>query len=102
MTRADDLIDAALVDALRELAENPMLLTTMAIVHQRKIGLPRERVKLYAEAISVLGERYQRAKGLKVSEALSAVLGSDRRLRPVLERLAFEAHKQQSSGATAI
>ena len=43
--RRDDLTQAALSDDLKELAENPMLLTTMAIIHQRDVGLPKERVR---------------------------------------------------------
>ncbi|MEZ4558463.1 MAG: hypothetical protein R2854_18885 [Caldilineaceae bacterium] len=32
--------------ALKELAANPMLLTTMAVIHQREVGLPSERVSM--------------------------------------------------------
>ncbi len=38
--RASDLIQAALSKELRELAENPLLVTAMAIIHQREVGLP--------------------------------------------------------------
>ena len=68
----------------------------MAIIHQRSIGLPPERVRLYAEAMRVLIERWQKLKGIAPVAELQAVLNDDRRLRPVLERLAFEAHQWQS------
>ena len=65
--RRDDLTQAALSDDLKELAENPMLLTTMAIIHQRDVGLPKERVRLYHQAVTVLLHRWQRHKGTQAS-----------------------------------
>lgn len=94
--RALDLQAAALKPALLELAANPMLLTTMALIHQREVGLPEQRVRLYEEAVKVLLQRWQRQKGVVVSPALEAVLGDDRQLRKVLERVAYEAHRQQA------
>ncbi len=86
--RAADLEQAALSDDLRPLAANPMMLTSMAILHQREIGLPRERVKLYQQLVDVLLRRWQKGK----TPALAAFLQDELRLRAVLERLAFEAH----------
>ena len=94
--KVDDLADAALKPALIEMARNPLLLTTMALIHQRRAVLPRERVRLYAEAVQVLVERWQREKGLTARPGLRAVLEDDRKLRPILERLAFESHQRQS------
>jgi predicted NACHT family NTPase len=48
--KAADLTRAALTPDLRELASNPMLLTTMALIHQQEVGLPKERVHLYSRA----------------------------------------------------
>lgn len=95
--RGEDLQQAALSEDLRELASNPMLLTTMAIIHQREVGLPRERVRLYALAVQVLISRWQKRKGVAVSDRLAAVLGDDLKLRTILERLAYEAHRRQAS-----
>lgn len=92
--RADDLEQAALSDALRFLSSNPMLLTVMAIVHQRNIGLPRERVRLYAQVIDVMLSRWQERKGIRVSERLAEVLRDSRRL---LERLAYQVHGAQAA-----
>lgn len=58
--RSRDLIQAALEEHLREMSSNPMLLTTMAIIHQRDVGLPRERVRLYSQATQVLLNRWQK------------------------------------------
>ncbi len=95
-SRAQDLQQAARTRDLLPLSSNPMLLTTMAIIHQREVGLPRERVRLYAQAVQVLISRWQKRKGLVVSDALSQVLSSDLALRSILERLGYEAHRIQS------
>ena len=58
-SKAKYLAQVALSNDLRELVENPMLLTTMAIIHQMEVGLPRERVRLYSLAVEVLLHRWQ-------------------------------------------
>ncbi|MCL4863914.1 MAG: SUMF1/EgtB/PvdO family nonheme iron enzyme, partial [Caldilineaceae bacterium] len=93
--RAADLRRAALAENLAEMAANPMLLTTMAIVHQKEIGLPDQRVKLYSLAVEVLMERWQSHRGLALPAALAELLTDTRRLRKVLERLAYEAQSQR-------
>ena len=96
--RTTDLTQAALSANLRELAANPMMLTTMAIIHQKEIGLPRERVRLYNLAVDVLLRRWQKRKtgeqAMVPSPALADFLRDDLRLRATLERLAYEAHQQ--------
>jgi len=89
--RGEELAGAAVAPALEELAQNPMLLTTMALVHQKNVGLPRERVRLYDEAVKLLLVRWQ--KGKPRAEGLEDLLADERRLRRVLERLAYEAHR---------
>ena len=91
--RADSLARAAL--DLRELASNPMLLTSMAIIHQRDIGLPEQRVRLYQLVVDVLIRRWQthRAGEVALSKELAAFLKDDLKLRTTLERLGYEAHK---------
>ncbi len=93
--KSGDLLQAATGNLL-ELARNPMLLTTMAIIHQREVGLPRERVRLYNLAVDVLIRRWQTGKGLAVSPRLTALLEDDLRLRRILDRLGYEAHRLQS------
>ena len=91
-TRIDDLAQAALSDDLDELSPNPMLLTTMAIVHQKETKLPKERVKLYHKAVEVLAARWQSHRGMSPAPGLAALFADENRLRRVLERLAYEAH----------
>ncbi|RLC78514.1 MAG: hypothetical protein DRJ03_25120 [Chloroflexi bacterium] len=99
--RAHDLAQATSRDELRDLASNPMLLTTMALIHQREVGLPRERVRLYALAVRVLLTRWQQRKGIAVSEPLAEMLTDDLKLRTILERLAYEAHRRQADRSQA-
>lgn len=58
--RADNL--RAAVQPLAELAQNPLLLTTMAVVHTAQVELPRERAKLYQRCVGVLLSRWQKHK----------------------------------------
>jgi len=95
--RITDLQTVATGPDLRQLAENPMLLTTMALIHQQKIGLPKQRVKLYSQAVQVLTGNWQKRKGLTVSPALAAWLDDKHKLRPALNRLGYEAHRRQAT-----
>jgi formylglycine-generating enzyme required for sulfatase activity len=94
--KAADLSQAALSADLRELSDNPMMLTTMAIIHQRDVGLPKQRVRLYKLAVEVLVRRWQLGKtgerGISPDPALADLLKDDRRMRRILERLAYAAH----------
>ncbi|MFN8459765.1 MAG: hypothetical protein U0401_34805, partial [Anaerolineae bacterium] len=100
--KAGNLIEAALSEDLRELSQNPMLLTTMALIHQREIGLPHERVRLYNLAVEVLLSRWQKRKsgeaGLALSPSLAEFLKDNLRLRQVMERLAYAAHRARRGG----
>ncbi len=97
--KTTDLQQAATAAELRELAENPMLLTTMAIIHQKEIGLPKQRVRLYALAVDILLRRWHKGKvggeDPDLSPGLRAMLAADLQLRQVMERLAHEAHRQE-------
>ncbi|HRI56924.1 MAG TPA: SUMF1/EgtB/PvdO family nonheme iron enzyme, partial [Anaerolineae bacterium] len=93
----DDLQRAAQSADLRELASNPMLLTTMAIVHQKEVGLPKERVRLYAKAVEVLLTRWQKRKNIPVSGPLKALLNDDLKMRSIMELLAYHAHVRQAT-----
>ncbi|MEM8558734.1 MAG: SUMF1/EgtB/PvdO family nonheme iron enzyme [Bacteroidota bacterium] len=93
--KSDDLAEAALGSALAEIASNPMLLTTMAIVHQEEKRLPDQRVALYKRAVDVLLRRWQTYKTGEAlpDDALAPFLKDERRLRATMERLAYEAHR---------
>ncbi len=97
--RGEGLAEAALEDKLRSLAENPMLLTAMAVVHFKQTRLPHERVRLYSKVVEILVEGWQRHKGLAMSAELEHLLADVKQVRAILERLAYQAHqveKEQS------
>jgi formylglycine-generating enzyme required for sulfatase activity len=95
--RIRDLSQAATSHHLREIASNPMMLTSMALIHQKEIGLPRERVRLYKLVVDVLIRRWQKYKlgesNMAPSAALVEFLKDENRLLATLERLAYEAHQ---------
>ncbi|MBI5650246.1 MAG: SUMF1/EgtB/PvdO family nonheme iron enzyme [Chloroflexi bacterium] len=99
-TRAEDL-QRAIADAqLRRLADTPLLLTTMAVVHYADYRLPRERARLYKRCVEILLRRWQIHKQgpnplfeeLKLDEATQ-----DNMLR----RVAFEAHTRGNKDEAA-
>lgn len=96
-SRIQDLSMAAISDNLREISSNPMMLTSMAIIHQKEIGLPKERVRLYKLVVDVLLRRWQKykvgEKQLAPSPELASFMLDEIRLLNVMERLAFEAHQ---------
>ncbi|MBI3162126.1 MAG: SUMF1/EgtB/PvdO family nonheme iron enzyme [Chloroflexi bacterium] len=95
--RSDDLANAARGEDLIEMSSNPMMLTSIAIIHQKDIGLPRERVRLYRLIVEVLLSRWQKYKAgeesLAPSKALTEFLVEGKRLRAALELLAYETHR---------
>ncbi len=100
--RAGDLADVALGDDLFELASNPMLLTTMALMHQNDLGLPHRRAELYHRAVEVLLWRWQKHKArdslLAPSPELGAFLKQTDRLQDAIEHLAYAAHARAVAG----
>ena len=93
--RIDDLFTAATSADLREISSNPMMLTSMAIIHQKEIGLPRERVRLYKLVVEVLITRWQKYKlgegRMAPSKPLLDFLKDEIRLLSALEHLAYLA-----------
>lgn len=91
---------AALVDAiianrrLRPMAENPLLLTMMALVLGEQGELPRDRALLYEQILDQLLGKWDRQRGGPgLAEAIGQVNLSVSDLRPVIDQLSFEAHK---------
>ncbi|MBN2548482.1 MAG: SUMF1/EgtB/PvdO family nonheme iron enzyme, partial [Anaerolineales bacterium] len=97
--RARDLTKAATSPDLAEIAGNPMMLTSMAIIHQKEIGLPKERVRLYKLVVDVLLLRWQKHK--TGDDSLAAFLKDDLRLHATLERLAYEAQRARPENGQA-
>ncbi len=106
--KGEQLAVAAVRDDLLEMAVNPMLLTTMALVHQNNRELPKHRACLYERAVEVLVQRWQKEKTgagpvsaweRAAQEALARKLEEPARLWAILERLGYEAHSiRETSG----
>ena len=90
---------------LAELAARPLLLTLMASLHAWRGGtLPEQREALYADAVDLLldqweGQKVRRGSGGQpelLQPGLAEWLKVDQRaVRALLNRLAFEAHRDQ-------
>ena len=93
--RSQDLIHALKSSTIGDVGRNPMLLTTLAIVHEQDNRLPHERVRLYERAIEILLTRWEgeqaRLESLAGDE-LTAFLQDKSRIKPVLRQLAYQAH----------
>ena len=98
--RVEDLLQAATTEPLVSLAANPMLLTTMTIIHQKKARLPDERVRLYKDAVELLLKRWQEDNA-GLPDDLADFIGNDKRVRPAMEKLAFKAHEAGKEDNTA-
>ncbi|MGD9849666.1 MAG: NACHT domain-containing NTPase [Nitrospirales bacterium] len=94
-TRTQDL-QANALGPLAELSSNPMLLTTMAILHRKGAGLPKERVKLYDLAVNTMLQRWEKDRDTEESRPIRSVLDHEVRLREVLEHIAHFVHETES------
>jgi formylglycine-generating enzyme required for sulfatase activity len=86
---------------LSDLAENPMLLTVIAVVHTYRGRLPRERARLYQECVDLLMWRWQQAKRISTGKLEPGILEAlDARQDQVIKGLyevAFRAHSKASN-----
>jgi len=74
--RASDLIGKIDASArLPELAGNPLLLTVMAYVHYKQVGLPERRVQLYEQCVRVMLDNWEAARRGQAGGGLSDRLG---------------------------
>ena len=95
-------------DAIRErpglaaLAQTPLLLTVMAVVHTKGGQLPEGEALLYREAVEVLLWRWQdTVSAQSPKKVLDEVGARDGDLLDALRRLAFEVHGRTPAGEGA-
>ncbi len=83
---------------LRKLAENPLLLTVMAVVNTHKGRLPDARALLYKETVEILLWQWEQASkgqdGARLRQLLLEADCADTDLEQVIWKLAYEAHAE--------
>jgi predicted NACHT family NTPase len=85
-------------DRLKKLAENPLMLTIIALVHRIETDLPNERVKLYDKCTEALLTTWEGVKGIPYDRERPHY----KQRRRLLERLAFWMHTlEQAEGRQA-
>lgn len=78
-SQADDLLRAVEGSPkIAALARNPLLLSVLAMVHQRGVGLPQRRAELYDECTDMLLGYWDQTKGGEAARDLAAYGGFDR------------------------
>lgn len=100
LERADHLIEET--KKIQDLAQSPLLLSILALVHFNKGGLPLERARLYDYAtLAILGhwERDQGRKSGEVDNQLDWASHSatvESAVRPVVEQLASDIQRSET------
>lgn len=99
---AEDLVAAVRQYSLRPLAERPLMLTMMAILHNRRGGqLPGARAQLYEESVELLLDAWNRLRGVVGPAILSDQLGmSVQQMRAALEEVAYTIHLRTDEEST--
>jgi formylglycine-generating enzyme required for sulfatase activity len=107
LERADVLKQEVARNArIRDLARQPLLLTLMAQLQTKEGGsLPRNRQELYEKSVDMLLTEWEKTKAVQLPDgkeqlqpSLTEWLKADREdIRRQLNRLAFEAHRDQPS-----
>ena len=86
---------------VRALARNPLLLSTIALVHYNRIRLPERRVELYDECTAFLLGYWDEVKGVQADEELRRAIGTPferEAKRELLEPIALWFHQQGMQG----
>ena len=86
-------------ERIRLLANNPLLLTIITLIHRYQAELPRQRCKLYEKAVETLLTSWDSGKEIKLYSQVLQHLKSDDLLY-ILKKLAYWIHTQGSTGET--
>ena len=104
--KANEMIKAINTSSLSLIAENPMLLTMLAIVHEQDNKLPEKRVVLFDRAIDILLSHWEMSRvqlDTLVGEKLAEFINDKEKVRPLLQNFAYKAldsAKESSDEAT--
>ena len=92
---------------VKELADNPLLLTVIAVVHWNRRILPQQRAELYEECVKVLLGQRDVAREGEAARELARFSGLPERpldmteKRDFLERVALNLHERGEEGTVA-
>jgi HEAT repeat protein len=102
-SQADDLLRAIHTDErVKALAHNPLLLSVLAMVHQRGVGLPQRRAELYDECTDTLLGYWDQTKGGEAARELATYGELNRsEKRALLEPVALWFHERGVQGLEA-
>jgi formylglycine-generating enzyme required for sulfatase activity len=95
------LIKAVMDNAkLRAMAETPLLLTMMTLLLYKRGMLPRDRSKLYEAVLELLLGQWDKVgkDGHSLGEALTLSDWDADHIRPLLDGLSYDAHRDAASG----
>src|SRR6266540_452585 len=85
-------------ERLRAMAGTPLLLMMMALVLSERGELPRDRPLLYERILEqLLGQWDQQKGGQSLTDVLAAPNLRSDDLRPILDKLSYQAHEQATS-----
>ncbi|NWF64610.1 MAG: SUMF1/EgtB/PvdO family nonheme iron enzyme [Chloroflexi bacterium] len=98
--RQNDLSQRAVQRDLLEMSSNPMMLTSIAIIHTNGAKLPDQRVRLYSRLVNLFASKWQEEKpgSIALPAELAGFLKNETRLREALEHLAYETHRANEAG----
>jgi formylglycine-generating enzyme required for sulfatase activity len=96
---AQRLIDTIVASPkLGSMAENPLLLTMIALVLYNQGELPRDRPQLFERIIELLLGQWDKVReGQSLAEAIGLPDWGSDRLRPVLDQLSYQAHSNTTA-----
>ena len=101
--QAEDLLRAIRADErVKALAHTPLLLSVLAMAHQRGVGLPQRRAELYDECTDMLLGYWDQVKGGEAARDLASYGELDRsEKRTLLEPIALWFHERGGQGIEA-
>ena len=85
----------------KTLVQNPLLLTTMAVIHANNVELPKQRVKLYKKASDLLLLRWQEEKAGKITLFEEIGLKDENKLHQALWELGWRAQQADRDSGSA-
>ena len=96
---AKDLLDALIGNPrLRDLAGNPFLLSSFALIHRSEGRLPRHRVQVYEVFARMLCETWSNARRVVAGAQYTTDIRYEEEAIPILGRLALRMHQEWPTG----